>query len=518
MRNRKTLLRCLFCVTSGVLFSVAYTFTSLWALSFFALVPFLCVVLGCNYGYFSLIKYVFLFSLGYYSILLLWMLNISVFLPFSESVSKVVLLFCTFLVGLLQGVYLCLAVFVFVKLRRNNFLDTIIFSLLFVLSEWFAENTPFLAFPWGKAAAVVTPFTPFIQSASLFGGIFLSFLVVFINAGLAYALLNVRSTRKALSSLGAVIIVFVINTAYGYARIYTKKEQNQFKAMVVQGNYSGLNKWKATSSDIFKTYVKLTREGVDKDTRLVIWPETAVPTILTSDSTYAKELQELSKELNTTIVAGFFMKNQEGSKHYNALVAFCPDGTMSNAYYKQILAPFGEYFPFGENLKKLVPMLGELIDNSSGLLFGEKTEVIYTPAGRIGGIICYESIFTKMSLETADEGAQIIAVASNDSWFGESSALYQHYSHSILRAVETGKYVLRASNTGISAIISPNGQAISVAQPFKQTYAKSFVYLNNEKTFFCKTGQLFILPCLAVYIIGLVRTVFFRRFGKQSKI
>ena len=507
--QRKTRFLCSFlCVVSGIILSVAFTYTKLWFLCMFSLIPVFYVVLKFDFKVRTMIKYMLLFQIGYYIPLMMWLMNIGVLLPFSDTTSRIVLWFATILIGIIEGFYICLATAFFSKAKRNNFSDVFIFSLLFVLGEWFMEHTPFLAFPWGKIGVIATPFKIFIQSASLFGGMFISFLILIINGTLAYIIINYRDFEKTLSAIIITGIIFTINVSFGYTRIKSEVKGKPFKAMVVQGNYSGLDKWKAPSNEIFETYLNLTRQGADKHTKLIIWPETAVPTSFCDDSRYSTELKKLSKELDATIVTGFFVSDQNSnSKYYNALMAFSPDGTMSDYYYKQVLAPFGEYFPFGDFLSKTFPVLSELIKNSSGLLSGDKTKLLETDNSKIGAIICYESIFTKMSIESSRQGADILVVASNDSWFGESPALYQHFSHSIMRAVETQKFVARASNTGISAIISPYGEVISSAKPFDKTTASGNVYLNDHKTFYCRTGEIFVIPCFLAFIYTFIRFI-----------
>ncbi len=508
MKSKTRFFRSFLCIISGIVLSVSFTYKRLWFLCMFCLVPLFYVVLKYKFKTKTMLKYMFLFQLGYYIPLMMWLLNMSVLLPFSNTKSRLILFFATVFIGILQGCYISLATVFFPRAKRNTFSDVFIFSLLFVLGEWFMEHTPIIAFPWGKLGVIATPFKSFIQSASIFGGMFISFLILIINGTLAYIIINHKYSKKTLQAIIITGMIFTVNLAFGYTRIKSEIKGKPIKAMVVQGNFSGLDKWHASSKDMFKAYLKLTKQNAHNDTKLIIWPETAVPTSFCPESCYCTELKKLSKELNATIVSGFFVcEEKENKKYYNALIAFLPDGTISDSYCKQVLAPFGEYFPLGNYLARRFPVLSEFIDNSSGVTKGDTTKVIKANNVKIGAIICYESIFTKMSIENSRQGADILVVASNDSWFGESPALYQHFSHSIMRAVESQKYVVRASNTGISAIISPYGEVISPAKPFKKTTATGDVYLSDHKTFYCRAGEIFVIPCIIAYIYTIIKNV-----------
>lgn len=493
------LLKYILCIISGIMLAIAFTYPKLWFLCMFGISPLFFVILKYDFGFRKMIKCIFAFSLGYYVPLLLWILNINVLLPFSETTSKIILFIGTILIALLQGIYISLATIFFCKVKRNNYSDVFVFSLLFCFGEWLIEYTPILAFPWGKIGVIATPYTPFIQSASIFGGMFISFLILIINGTIAFIVINFKNKKKAISAIIISSVIFITNVIFGTIRIKSEVKRKQFKALIVQGNFSGLSKWQTSSDEMFKTYVKLSKDGADNETKIIVWPETAIPITYSEDCYYERQLKSLSKELDAVIVTGLFISKDKNDKCYNALMAVSPDGTISNTYCKQILAPFGEYFPLGNFFQKIAPKLEDTIKNSSGILFGDKTEIIKTPVAKIGGIICYESTFTKLSVENVREGSDILAVASNDSWFGESSALYQHFSHARIRAVESSRFVLRSSNTGITAIISPYGEVINMAKPSTQSYASAYVYLSNNINFYCKNNTIFVMICFVSY-------------------
>lgn len=506
----------LFCIISGISLAFAFTYKSLWWICFFGLIPFLFVIFRREYTLRKFLRLILLFSVSYYIPLIKWIMNAGAFIPVSPQKAKVLLFFSLIFIGLLQGLYLCLALAFWCKTRKKTFADVFSFALLFVLGEWFIENTPAVAFPWGSIGVIATEFKPFIQSASIFGGLFITLLVIIINGGIAFIIINIKNKRKVAFAFLTIALIFLSDITFGIVRINDDRKVGEFKAMVVQGNYSGLKKWNDSTDEIFQSYVKLTREGVDGETKLVIWPETAVPTRFCKDSSYETELKKLAKELDVTLVVGFFAEDDSKQCH-NSLIGISPDGTVSKPYFKQILAPFGEYVPFANFLKKILPSFTDCINGSSGISAQKKTQIIDTPIAKVGGVICYESIFSEISRRNVEKGAQVLAVASNDSWFDDSPALRQHFSHSVMRAVETKRFLLRASNTGISSIISPYGEIVNSAQTSIKTSCKDYIYLNDDKTFYCKMGQIFLIPCFAVYIYGAVKSISYRHRIKRQK-
>lgn len=186
-------------------------------------------------------------------------------------------------------------------------------------------------------------------------------------------------------------------------------------------------------------------------TDLVLLPETAV------SKDYDEQLKEFSLISDfaathgcTLVTGSFYLEN---GKDYNALFAYDKNGIASSPYLKQVLVPFGEKTPFAGIFH---------LDTMSECADERHTKPLASDGMTIGSVICIESIFPSLVSRQKEQGAQIICVSTNDSWFGKSSAREQHYRHCIMRAVENRRYVLRAGNCGISAIISPTGEQLSV--------------------------------------------------------
>ena len=159
----------------------------------------------------------------------------------------------------------------------------------------------------------------------------------------------------------------------------------------------------------------------------------------------------------------------------------------------------------------VVPPLNELTIIGDDLAAGEGAQLIETEYGKIGLIICFDSIYEALSRESAASGAQVLFVSTNDSWFGDSSAVYEHNSHSILRAVENGKYVVRAANTGISSVITPTGEVVSTLDPMVKGYLSEEIVMIPSSTLYSNTGDVIVYISFAAIAISIAVSIVFKR-------
>lgn len=490
---------------SGLMLAAAFSFQNFWWICFFAMIPLYLVVLNCNFRRLKFYFNIATFSLGFYVPLMLWLYKIEPEFPLSKTSNYCAIAIAIVLLGVIQGIYLMLATIIFPNKKKNNYWDVLSFSFMFIFGEWLQEYTGLLPFPWGRIGVIPTSFTTFIQSASLFGSLFISLIILVINGSIAFIILNYKDKKKLVLSSTVLSCVFFGNILFGVIRLSNQSEmKNEFSALVVQGNFSGLSKWKLPKTEMIDKYIELTKEGSTSKTTIVVWPETAIALCLDENEEETNKLKTLAKEINVTLVVGAYDKNAVGEK-YNSLIAISPTGEISEPYYKQILAPFGEYFPMGNHIKKIFPFMCDIIEDMGGLDYGKDGGILDTPIGKIGGVICFESIFSQITRRSVNDGAELIAIATNDSWFGESSALYQHNAHAVLRAVENKRYVLRASNTGLSSIISPYGEILVKATPYTPTYASVNVSLIDQKTLYSILGDIIIFPGVGIIVLGVVK-------------
>jgi apolipoprotein N-acyltransferase len=218
----------------------------------------------------------------------------------------------------------------------------------------------------------------------------------------------------------------------------------------VQGNIAQSFKWNSLALAV-RRYTAMTRRAGIARPRLIVWPETVIPTELDGDPILIGHFSTLAGSLSATIVAGSLAAGPGAL--YNALYIFSPNGHY-RIYDKRQLVPFAESFP-GRAFLSWLPYVGAL---NGGLAQGRLDGVYPTAALPIAPLICWESAFSDLAYAQMRRGAQLLVVSTDDAWFGTTSGPYMHAQIAQLRAIETGAYVVRAAATGISGIIAPDGR------------------------------------------------------------
>jgi apolipoprotein N-acyltransferase len=229
----------------------------------------------------------------------------------------------------------------------------------------------------------------------------------------------------------------------------------------------------------------------------VLWPETVFPYDILYDVDLKYYVKYLATSNETTVIASAFSEPKDSDGFYNSLVEVEPDGSFGDMYHKQHLVPFGEYVPMREVIMFLVPPLASISVLESDLVAGDKSLIMDTEIGRVGCAICYDSIFEEVIINSCREGAELLAISTNDSWFSNSAALDMHNAQARLRAIESGKYVIRAANTGISSIIDPMGNLIDSIDEGRSGYIVEDVYMREQNTLYTCIGNLFVYLCIA---------------------
>lgn len=221
------------------------------------------------------------------------------------------------------------------------------------------------------------------------------------------------------------------------------------RVAAVQGNIAQSLKWNSPALAV-RRYLSLTQAALRRHPRLIVWPESVIPEGLNRDPRLMRRIAALAHGGDATIVAGSL--ELDPGRAYNALYVFNPDGTRA-IYRKRQLVPFAESFP-GRAFLGWLPYVGAL---NGGFSAGHVAGVYPTAALPIGPLICWESAFADLAHAQVARGAQLLIVSTDDAWFGRTSGPYMHAQIAQLRAIENGRYLIRAAATGISGIIAPDG-------------------------------------------------------------
>jgi apolipoprotein N-acyltransferase len=378
--------------------------------------------------------------------------------------------------------------------------------LLWVLCEywrsWFLSG-----FPWSYLAHSQHNFLPMIQIASITGTYFISFLIVSVNV-IIFLFLRKKPAPPPYTLFIAFLIVGCL--VFGSARLKSEVRADLTTA-IVQGNILQDMKWdEAFKLKTIDTYSQLTRSnGANAD--LVIWPETALPFLFETDP--AKILvTPIPEMLSTRLLFGTLYKDAQG-RFYNAAYAYGKEGQLVGRYEKVHLVPFGEFTP----LRDYFPFLENISVATGDFFSGPSHDPVSTDIGKVGVLICYEGTFSYITLDTVRRGAQVLVNITNDAWFGRSSAPYQHLAFYKFRAIETDRFVLRAANTGVSAIIDPRGRITARTGIFVPAVLRGKFSMRDGETFYVRHGEYFVALCL-VALIALVGNGLLRRRSWNDRL
>ena len=403
--------------------------------------------------------------------------------------------------------------------RRHALLLPPLFAAVMTVFSYLISLT-WAGVPWGNLALSQTAHPYLVGSASLFGSYLTTFVVLFVNGMLALALYAYRHAAGEARTwactrvpLLLAVSVFLLNTLTGALLYHAPHEKTgTLTVLLLQGNVSSREKWTGEGESLFERYERLLRTSVaeaDEAGRhpdLVIWSESALlatlPTHEQGATAYSRALASLSEELQLDQLVGAFCEEEDKNgtvKRYNSLFLYRADGTVSeNVYHKRRPVPFGEFTPWKPLINTLFPFMADLV-MSSELSPGEDSHVFSEDGGALGALICFDSIYENLARDAAADGAQALIVSTNDSWFGSSAALDNHHSQSILRAVENGRDLARAGNTGITSVISRTGVVKDTLPILEEGYLLEELDLYEDQTLYTRVGNLFLFLCGGFY-------------------
>ncbi len=223
-------------------------------------------------------------------------------------------------------------------------------------------------------------------------------------------------------------------------------------------------------------YGSLTREAAKVGPVLVVWPESVLPGSPEEEPWVSERAAEAARESGAWLLAGGPYRDEQGRPR-NSAYLYAPSGHRRDRYDKVQLVPFGEYVPG----RRWLPLLERYHVREEDFAAGWQHRVMQAGMMAVGPMICFESIFPRISWELVGRGAQVLVVITNDAWFGRTAAAAQHRQIAVLRAVETNRWVVRGASTGISSIIAPDGRVVAEAGLFERKWISADVRLARER-------------------------------------
>jgi apolipoprotein N-acyltransferase len=314
---------------------------------------------------------------------------------------------------------------------------------------------------------------PLIQIADLAGVYGITLLIVLANIVLYRALRAVSGAGVPYPVKSALILlVLLLGTLfYGFSRLNGPEATaaKPLRVALIQGNIPQDVKWSPEfRQQTVDIYEHLTREAAKGGVDLVVWPESAVPFFFQDEPLPAERIRMLARELHTCLLFGSPAHElRNGTSTYlNSAFLLSPQGETLGRADKMHLVPFGEYVPLGS----LLTFINKLVVGIGDFSPGEHATPLDTGTTKLGIQVCYEVIFPELARQYVQNGARVLVAITNDAWFGRSSAPYQHLAIASFRAVETRTPLIRAANTGVTAIVDQNGYIRNMTGLFVEGY------------------------------------------------
>jgi apolipoprotein N-acyltransferase len=350
----------------------------------------------------------------------------------------------------------------------------------------------FTGFPWALPGYIWAD-TWVRMTASAFGPYWLTLLTLLLTA-LPFA---IRS-RWIVAGLGGA--GFAVSAALSTQ--VTFDDDTLGTVRLVQPNAKQNEKWDPEKAHIFVErqidFTAAPKENVD----LIVWPETAIPYRLDRAAPVLAQIAAASK--GVPVVTG--VNRVDAGRFHNALISIGPNGQPADIYDKVHLVPFGEYIPFGE-VAEFFEFRSFAARDGYGFSPGEGVRLINTPLGRALPLICYEAIFPQHGRALGERPDYLLQI-TNDAWFGTFSGPFQHLDQARFRAVEQGLPLVRVANTGVSAIIGPDGRVLQSLPLGEAGFLDAAVPKGYPRTIYAKTGD---WPTILVLIAAMTALTMQRR-------
>lgn len=453
-------------------------------------------------------KHVFLNSLAtgfFFSVFsYYWIINA---LNFYGGVNFFVSIGLLILFSIFYSIFFFVTVGILAKIffRRYASKGVLLVPFIWVIVEIVREYFPFSGFPWNLSGYMVSYITPFDKMAYYIGVYGLSFSVLLLSSVLFLSYVRKSTLLLSAGIFFPIFIYFLL----GQCRLYNKTKGKPYKVAILQGNISeDIKQNKDFNEYMTEVYIKLFKKAAMYKPDFIIMPESALGFLFFSESKTKEKFFSSIKDIKIPFIVGLDNILYKDGKYYlyNSIFLFDENHKLIDFYNKIKLVPFGEYVPFPFKMfSRLFPYL-EGWDFSAG----SKQKVLKYKNVKFVPLICFEAIFPNFVADFAEKG-NVLVNTSNDAWFGKSIAPFQHFEMSRLRAVETGKYLLRATNTGISAIVNPDGTIQKMSSLFKREIITGTFVPVDKKTFWLKYRYIELGVLLLVFFFTFLKYELGRR-------
>ena len=380
-------------------------------------------------------------------------------------------------------------------------------ALALVPAAWtateFMRGAFFGGFPWVPLGNSQVEVLPIAQMASVAGVYGLSAFVAAVNVAVAAAFLSRGRTRW--TTVGVAVAGIAAAGAWGSWRIARADLLDgapPLQVGLVQANIAQADKWDPRQARrIITTYMAMSRDVVRRGAQYVMWPESSTPAMFEEDAATNETVRALAAELRVPLLFGSDQFERGADpRYYNAAFLVGPDGRTQAVYRKIQLVPFGEFFP----LQRWLSFVSPLVERAAPFAAG--TSVVMLPAGthQASTAICYEVVYPRLAREAVLAGSELLTTITNDAWYGQTSAPFQHFAMASMRSIEQGRYLARAANTGVSGVVDPYGRVTQRSRVFEQVGIVGEVRFIRARTVYAAVGDVVPWTGVAVVVAALL--------------
>ena len=514
----------LLALVSGLLLAAAFPPLDAGPLAFIALCPLLMAIdqappaVAARRG--------FLCGVAFFAPLLIWLVGvISRYGGLSPALAYLIL---ALLVAYLAGYFALFAALAGAASRRWGRRGWMLAPIFWVALEILRGHL-LTGFPWGLAGYTQWR-NPALLRASSWGGVYLvSALVVMVNV--AVVLLLRPGPRRAPRLAAGLVLLALAGSSHIFgppvpgAGAPDAADPGAFRVAAVQANVSQDEKWRPGEEEaIVARLLAMTESAGRGGARLVVWPESSSPVsfrrpvrvpgtdviAVEPRGDFQERVGEMVRHGGLTLIAGSVDYRHEAGRlsAYNSALVISPDGRPGASYDKTHLVPFGEYVPLAGVLFFVDRMVQGAIAEFAP---GRRMEPLPTPGGAAATFVCYEAIFPELVRRLAERSEFLVNI-TNDAWFGRSGAPRQHLAMAVFRAAENRRWLLRAANTGISALVDPYGRVIDSTPLFETAVLIGGITPRADRTLYSRVGDTPAWGCVIVTLLSVaaLRAVFFR--------
>jgi apolipoprotein N-acyltransferase len=436
----------------------------------------------------------YLFGIGMYGVGVSWV-YVSIHEYGGASVGLAVALVALFVLSI--SVIAALQGYVYVRFFRQGYRRSVLgFSCLWVIQEWF--RTWFLTgFPWLFLGYGVMD-TPLSNFAPIGGVLALSLAIALTASTFAALLIHTRDTkvqaRRLFTSLALVAGIWLSGLILSQQQWVEPVSGGDLSVSLIQGNIDQRIKWRREMVEpILDLYWKMSETEWDQD--LIVWPEAAITLFRHDAETYLDRVDSRGKRTSTALITGIPAIDSKTQSYRNSAVAM---GIGSGTYDKRRLVPFGEYVPLEDTLRGLITFFDlPMSHNSPG---PEQQKPILVGPWQVSTSICYEVVFPDL-VRNAVADPDFLLTISNDTWFGRSIGPVQHMQMARMRALENGRYLIRGTNNGITAIVDERGKVLRSLPQFTRDVLRGEIRTMSGTTPFGRWGS---LPVVLICCLGLL--------------